>query len=250
MTPVSVTQGTQEIRDTYMVTQPDKRQFVNFTFYKMDPAFRRLPSEEKQRAKEEFAQAAACGAGDEMMVFTYSLVGIRADADFMLWRIAYDTDVFERHAAAMNRTALAGYLRESHAFFSQTKHSVYVDKHEHPGQEGRRLVLNPGTRKYLFVYPFVKTRPWYLLSKEERQKAMDVHIAVGHRFPSVKLNTTYSFGLDDQEFVVAFETNSPDDFVDLVMALRETESSLYTLRDTPIFTCVRREMGEIMDLLA
>lgn len=233
-----------------MEIQTDRRQFVSFAFYKLDPAFRRLPAEDKARAKAEFTQAVACGSGEDMMVFSYSLVGIRAEADLMLWRIAYDTDPIQAQAAAINRTALGGYLREAYSFFSQTKHSVYVDKHEHPGQEGRRLMLNPGSRKYLFVYPFVKTRPWYLLSKEDRQKAMDVHIAVGHRFPSVKLNTTYSFGLDDQEFVVAFETNKPDDFVDLVMALRETESSLYTLRDTPIFTCVRQEIGDILDTLA
>lgn len=233
-----------------MVIRPDQRQFVNFAFYKLDPDFRRLPAEEKQRAKAEFAEAVNAGAGDDMMVFAYSLVGLRAEADLMLWRIAYDTDPIQAHAAAMNRTALAGYLTQPHSYFSQTKHSVYVDKHEHPGQEGRRLMLNPGSRKYLFVYPFVKTRPWYLLSKEERQKAMDVHIAVGHRFPSVKLNTTYSFGLDDQEFVVAFETNKPDDFVDLVMALRETESSLFTLRDTPIFSCVRGEVADILNAMA
>jgi chlorite dismutase len=96
----------------------------------------------------------------------------------------------------------------------------------------------------------VKTRQWYLLSKEERQKMMDVHIAVGHKYPSVKLNTTYSFGLDDQEFVVAFETESADDFLDLVMALRETQSSLFTLRDTPIYTCVRQDLPAILDSLA
>jgi chlorite dismutase len=232
-----------------MEIQSDKRQFVHFAFHRLDPAFRRLPSVERDRAFLEYERAMA-SAGDSMMLFTYSLVGIRADVDFMTWRIAYDTDVFQSHSGALNRTALGGYLETRYAYLSQTKHSVYVDKHEHPGQEGRRLMLNPGTRKYLFVYPFLKTRPWYLLSKEDRQKAMDVHISVGHRFPSVKLNTTYSFGLDDQEFVVAFETNEPGDFMDLVMALRETESSLYTLRDTPIFTCVRQEMGEILASLA
>ncbi|HEY3266778.1 MAG TPA: chlorite dismutase family protein [Armatimonadota bacterium] len=228
-----------------METQPGERQFVSFSFYRLDPAFRRLPAAQKEAAREEFV--AAVSHGEEMMAFSYSLVGLRAEADFMLWRIAYGTDAFQCHTAALNKTALAGYLSTPYAYLSQTKHSVYVDKHEHPGQEGRRLMLNPGSRKYLFVYPFTKTRPWYLLGKEDRQKAMDTHIAVGHRFPSVKLNTTYSFGMDDQEFVVAFETNKPDDFLDLVMALRETESSLYTLRDTPIFTCVRQEIPEILD---
>ena len=97
-----------------------------------------------------------------------------------------------------------------------TKRSQYVDKHEHADQEGRRTRIRPTGRKYLFVYPMVKKRPWYRLSLEERQKAMDEHIRVGHEFPRVKINTSYSFGLDDQEFVVAFESDYPSDFLDLV----------------------------------
>jgi chlorite dismutase len=233
-----------------MEIQPDQRQFVSFAFYKIDPAFRRLSVEEKDRAKKEFAQAVECSTGDDMMCFTYSTVGMRGDTDLMIWRIAYSTDPLQRQAAALNRTVLGGYLSTPYSYLSQTKHSVYVDSHEHPGQEGKRLNLDPGSKKYLIVYPFLKTRPWYILSKEERQRLMSTHITVGHSFPSVKLNTTYSFGLDDQEFVVAFETAKPSDFVDLVMALRETESSLYTLKDTPIFTCVRATMSEILDQLA
>ena len=75
---------------------------------------------------------------------------------------------------------------------------------------------------------------------------MSEHIRVGHEFPRVKLNTTYSFGLDDQEFVVAFETDYPSDFLDLVQRLRETQGSAYTLRDTPIFTCVRTSVEDML----
>ena len=103
--------------------------------------------------------------------------------------------------------------------------------------------------KYLFVYPFVKTPEWYLLTKHARQGMMDEHIVVGTKFPSVKLNTTYSFGLDDPEFVVAFETDKPEDFLDLVMELRETQGRLYTLRDTPIFTCISKSLQNMLDLL-
>jgi chlorite dismutase len=88
-----------------------------------------------------------------------------------------------------------------------------------------------------------------LLPLEERQALMDGHIRIGNKYPSVKLNTTYSFGLDDQEFVVAFETDEPKDFLDLVMELRETESSKYTLRDTPIFTCVQMPVAKILEQL-
>jgi chlorite dismutase len=95
----------------------------------------------------------------------------------------------------------------------------------------------------------VKLRPWYRLAFDERQRIMDEHIATGHKYPSVRINTTYSFGLDDQEFVVAFESNKPEDFLDLVQDLRASESSAYTEREIPIFTCVRRPIGEVLDLL-
>ena len=78
---------------------------------------------------------------------------------------------------------------------------------------------------------------------------MNEHIRVGHKYPRVRLNTTYSFGLDDQEFVLAFETDYPTDFLDLVMELRETEASSYTLRDTPIFTCLKAEGSDLVRAL-
>ena len=67
---------------------------------------------------------------------------------------------------------------------------------------------------------------------------MQEHITLGKQYPDIDLNTSYSFGLDDQEFVVAFETDDPGSFLDLVQRLRTTESSLYTKRDTPTFTCI------------
>ena len=132
-----------------------------------------------------------------------------------------------------------------------TKRSTYVDKHEHAGSEGRssRMVIVPGGRRYLFVYPFVKTRAWYRLPQEERQRQMSEHIAMGHKYPTVKINTTYSFGLDDQEFVVAFESDHVADFLDLVQEMRGSEASTHTVRDTPSFSCIRCEPGEMLAAL-
>ena len=140
------------------------------------------------------------------------------------------------------------YLRETHAFLSMTKRSVYVGKNAR-GAHDPRLVIAPEDKKYLFVYPFVKTRAWYALSAEDRKRMMNEHIRVGLTYPSVSLNTTYSFGLDDQEFVVAFETDNLADFLDLVQELRETEASMYTLRDTPMFTCVSQSLDSILDAI-
>lgn len=152
-------------------------------------------------------------------------------------------------SSSLLHTGLGQYLSIPYSYLSMTKRSMYVDKHVHGDQESRRTRVVPGESKYLFVYPFVKTREWYRLPKEKRQEFMDEHIRIGHRYPSVKLNTTYSFGLDDQDFVVAFESDKPADFLDLVMELRETESSRYTLRDTPTFTCVKKPLETILNEL-
>src|SRR5687767_2221569 len=225
---------------------PLQRQFVNFMFFRVDRAFRSLPADVKAEAKRELAEIVKRYQGP-MFVLPYSTVGLKAGVDFMLWRIGYDLDPFQQMVADMNRSMLGRYLEIPESFLAMTKHSQYVDEHVHEGQEGRRLRIVPGKKPFLFVYPFVKTRDWYLLPMTERQRIMNEHIAIGHKYPRVKINTTYSFGLDDQDFVVAFESDVADEFLDLVQELRETESSKYTVRDTPMYTCRRSSMEEILD---
>lgn len=224
------------------------RQFVNFAFYKLDAAFRRLSCSEKAAAKEEFA-AILNQRTPGFMCLTYSTVGLKADSDLLLWRIGQSTDEFQAQSAAINKSKLGAYLTQPHSLLSMTKRSMYIDKLDPFHTAESRTHIIPGKRKYLFIYPFVKTRDWYLLPLEKRQAIMDVHIRVGNKYPSVKLNTAYSFGLDDQDFVVAFESEEPKDFLDLVMELRETESSKFTQRDTPIFTCVQLPIEKILDQL-
>lgn len=222
---------------------PDQREFVRFAFHKVSPAWRSLEAGEREDATAEVENVVARYA-EGMMIRPYSTVGTRADADLCLWTASRELGSIQDFARDFSSTRLGRLSEVSHSFLAMTKRSMYLETHQHPGQE--RLHIRPSRAKYMFVYPFVKTRQWYLLPKAERQRIMDVHIATGHKYPSVKINTTYSFGLDDQDFVVAFETNEPADFLDLVMDLRETESSLYTVRDTPIFTCVGKPLREIV----
>jgi chlorite dismutase len=224
------------------------RQIVNFRFYKLDPMFRRLSDSEKRVAKEDFLTLINQKT-EGLITLTYSTVGLRGDCDMLIWRIAPSTDIIQGHTGAINKSRLGAFLTTPHSFVSMTKRSMYIDKLDPFHTAESRTHIIPGKRKYLFVYPFVKTRDWYLLPMEKRQEVMDEHIKVGNKYPSVKLNTTYSFGLDDQDFVVAFETEEPKDFLDLVMELRETEGSRYTVRDTPIFTCVQMPMEKILDQL-
>ena len=223
-----------------------QRQFVNFMFFRADRAFRSLPADVKADAKRELAEIIERYHGP-MIVLAYSTLGLKAGVDFMLWRIGFDLDPFQKMAADINKSVLGRYLDVPVSFLAMTKHSQYVEEHVHEGQEGRRLRIVPGKRPFLFVYPFVKTRDWYLLPMAERQRIMNEHIAIGHKYPRVKINTTYSFGLDDQDFVVAFESDTADEFLDLVQELRETESSKFTVRDTPMFTCRKAALEEILD---
>jgi chlorite dismutase len=223
------------------------RQFVNFTFYRAGTEWRRLSGEEKQRYRDEFV-----GTVDDfrrqLLIHTYSTVGLRTNVDFMIWRIGYELDPIQSMTARLNATEMAKYIEPTQSFLSMTKRSMYIDR-DNPEHVEDRLHIVPGKSEYLFVYPFVKTREWYSRTADQRQEMMDEHIRIGTKYRSVKLHTTYSFGLDDQEFVVAFETDHPADFLDLVQELRETKASSYTLRDTPMFTCRQRTLAECLEAL-
>ena len=223
------------------------RQFVNFTFYRARPEWRLLSNEDKQRCRDEFVKTV-----DEfrssLLIHSYSTIGLRTNVDFMIWRIGYELEPMQEMTARLNKTEMGKYIEPTQSFLSMTKRSMYIDK-DNPEHVEDRLHIVPGKSQYLFVYPFVKTREWYARTAEQRQEMMDEHIRIGMKYRSVKLHTTYSFGLDDQEFVVAFETDHPADFLDLVQELRETKASSYTLRDTPMFTCRQRTLSECLEAL-
>lgn len=250
---MAIVPNTPDVPQTEVTAAPAKpkpkqpRQLVRFTFYKLDPQWQLLPAEMRERGKQEVKQVIEKYA-ENALIRSYGLYGVRSDCDFMLWQATYDIEDLRTLSSLIRRSAMGPYLRETHAFLSMTKRSVYVGKNAR-GTHDPRLVIAPDDRKYLFVYPFVKTRAWYALPMEDRKRMMNEHIKVGLTYPSVSLNTTYSFGLDDQEFVVAFETDEIADFLDLVQQLRETEASMYTLRDTPMFTCISQSVEDILEAI-
>jgi chlorite dismutase len=206
-----------------------QRHFVKYTFLKVDPAWRRLDDEQRAEDKREFIAACADFAEGHLLR-AFSLVGTRGEADMMILTQAQNLERIHEFHVVLAQSGLMRWSTVPYSFLAMTKPSEY--------SEESRLEVRPAHAKYLFVYPFVKTRAWYALPSEERYRIMQEHIRIGREYPSVDLNTSYSFGLDDQEFVVAFETDNPADFLDLVQRLRTTESSAYTLRDTPTFTCI------------
>ena len=231
-------------------TRPGRRQVVKFTFFKVAPEWRRLDIAERERQLREFADVVDAWRGRNL-IRTYSTIGTRGDTDFMIWQVSYDLEDIQRLTSELLGTALAGYLTTPHSYLSMTKNSAYVEKYAGPGEDrATRLALAPGEHKYLFVYPLTKMREWYGLPMADRQQIMNQHIAIGATYSSVKINTTYSFGLDDQEFVLAFETDEPGDFLDLVQELRGSTSSAYTLSDVPIFSCIATSTRGMLDALA
>jgi chlorite dismutase len=213
-----------------------------YTLFRTTPAYLQLGKDEKSRAVADHLSRLEQHRGP-VTVRSYSTLGIRRDADFLLWLISRDLPPVQTLVEGLRKSALSPYLENSYVFLAVTRESTYVRDHR---DEEEQAILPSGAGQYLFIYPFVKTREWYLLPMEERRRMMAEHIRVGHKFPGIRINTSSSFGLDDQDFVVSFEGNDPKEFVTLVMQLRESQASRYTQRDTPIFTCVKRPLEEIL----
>jgi chlorite dismutase len=204
-------------------------QYVAYTYYRVDPAWRRLPVEERQAAKDAFAEVVDDFTDRFDHLRAYTTTGVRPETDFFLWKITDRYEALGELGAALNGTPLAGWLTTPYSYLATTKASQYTN-----ARRARKLV--PQGSPYLVVYPFVKVRPWYSLSEADRQRAMDEHIRIGREeFPGIKNHTSYSFGIDDQEFMTAFECDEPADFMHLMLRLRDSEASAYTERDVPIF---------------
>jgi chlorite dismutase len=218
--------------------------FVHVLALKLDPAWRRSPDEIRSRDAAAFDVAAAAVAR-RVRTFTYSMVGLRADVDVLFWRLAPSVEVLEETAAALLQAGVGRHMTVAQSMLGIVRPSQYVKK---PTAQEQAMFAGE-RRAYLIVYPFVKTAEWYLLDREARQAMMNEHMKIGHQYPTVQQLLAYSFGLDDQEFIVAYETDDLQAFLDLVYALRMAQGRKYTLRDTPILTGIHRPLSRILALL-
>jgi chlorite dismutase len=209
------------------------------------PEWRRRSQAERSADLESFCAADATAADVGVRSLTYSSIGLEPGTDIVLWRTAEAVDALETAAAALLRSDLGGWLTVRHSFVGRMGESQYVVKPTE--QEAGLTGVEAG--RYVVVYPFTKSTDWYLQSREARQGVMNEHMRVGRSYPSVRQALAYSFGLDDQDFVVAYETDDLDAFGDLVRELRGTDSRRGTVRDTPLLLGIRRSLGEIAALL-
>src|SRR6202140_1628056 len=208
--------------------------FVHALALGLDPAWRRLSREERCDSAAELATAVS--AESEVTTFSYSMVGLQPGADVLLWSLSPSLDMLEERSASVLRSGMGTWMRVRESFLGIIQPSQYVKK---PTLQEQSLFSGERSR-YLIVYPFTKTSDWYLLGREARQGIMNEHMRVGHDYPQVRQLLAYSFGIDDQDFLVAYETDDLAVFGELVRALRSTESRRSTVRDAPILIGIRR----------
>lgn len=222
-------------------------ELYRFLTFKLNADWYRLERAERAAQKRDFATELHASG---VPTHAYSLVGTRADADLLLWAIGRELEDLRRLEAHLRGTALWAYSTRPYGYLAARRKSKYLGEHAHADAEHARSTAGPvGDRPYLVVYPMTKLRSWYRLSLEERTRIMAGHFAIGHRYPDVRIHTAYSFGLDDQEFVVTFEVQDVRDFLALVAELRESEASAYTQTETPIFTATACTIEAALDLV-
>jgi len=216
------------------MSEDNDQYYFNYSFFKVDPKWRWMADLAKEESAKE-VEIVIKNSG--IMYRTYSNLGLRDDADFMFWFAAKTIEEIQAVIEKLYKTVFGKYIIPSRTYLSCTRPSFYVQE-----QKAHGFVTGADAKKNVIVYPFTKTREWYLLPKEKRQEIMDEHIEVSKKYPQVILNTTYSFGIHDEDFMLAFEVDDIRDFQDLIMDLRETQVSSYVKNDIPMIVCVKKDI--------
>ncbi|MBA3600656.1 MAG: chlorite dismutase family protein [Acidobacteria bacterium] len=222
-----------------------EKQFVNFMFLRINPDWRKLDAETKRIFKAEF-QTVFDKFNENLLLFSYSLVGFDSKADLMFWRIGNSLDLIQEMTAKLYRTNLGSFIETTDNYLSVTKKMMFLPAGENGNAEDRYHVI-AGEKKYHFVYPFARHSDWYDKTGEERDALIEENYMVGKKFENVKIHLTHAFGFSEQEFIVSFETDEPKDFLALAEELRQTPASCFTLRGMPVYTCRQRSLIGCLD---
>ena len=223
------------------VSEENNQYYFNFSFFKVDPKWRWMADLAKEESAKEVENVMN---NSGIMYRTYSNLGLRDDADFLFWFAAKTVEEIQAVIEKLYKTVFGKYIIPSRTYLSCTRPSLYVQE-----QKAHGFLTGNDPKKHVIVYPFTKTREWYLLPKEKRQEIMDEHIEVSKKYPQIVLNTTYSFGIHDEDFMLAFEVDDIKDFQDLIMDLRETQVSTYVKNDIPMIVCVKKDLVPLISSL-
>lgn len=214
-----------------------------FWFFGVLPSWWQLGQDCRADAVAEFADYLD-QAAEVTLRGSYELAGFRHDADLLVWVHGEKLEAIQSLAVDLRRSALGRHSARLNTLLGLVRPSQYV--HDHMPAFTRGVA----PRTYLSVYPFVKSHDWYQIPFEERRRIMMEHGVMGKPFQETVLtNTIYSYGLTDDEFVVAFESEEPLEIVNMIEALRPAKARIYTVRDTPIVLGARKPIAEILDSL-
>jgi hydrogen peroxide-dependent heme synthase len=216
--------------------------------YTMWSVFRVQPGVLGEDRGEAAAQATdyldALAGKDVAVRGVYDLTGMRADADYMVWWHAENVEALQAAYAGLRRTTALG--RASTPVWSQVAlhRPAEFNKSHLPA-----FIAGEEPRRYLCVYPFVRSLDWYLLPDEERRQMLADHGMQARGYPDVRANTVPAFALGDYEWILAFEADELDRIVDLMRHLRATEARRHVREETPFFTGPRVQPGDLLTAL-
>lgn len=204
-------------------------QFAAWWLYKRSATWREISGEGFDEAAAELTSLLESPAEGVTVRGVYSSLGLSADVDLIVWAHAESIKLLQPLAIAIDQTAIGAHLDMVHNYIGVGGMSQYDPTH------GPAFIKGQPAKDYLSVYPFSKTPDWFLIDYKERQRLMVEHGMMGREFPDILTNTVNSFGIQDQEFVVALEDDDPEQLIKMVQRLRAAEVRKWTALDTPIF---------------
>ena len=220
--------------------EDNRTQFAAFWLFTRRDDWRELVHDDWHAAVEEFTGAIEQPGEGVSIRATYSLMGLRPDAEMMIWVHADRLDQITDYAVKLDQTTIGRAMKRADGYIGVAGGSQY-DKEHAPA-----FIKGLDAKRYLSVYPFIKTTGWYLLDFKERRKLMLEHGELGREYPDLLTNTVNSFGLQDQEFIVAIEGDDPLRLMRMVQDLRAAEVREYTKLDTPIYLGEAKSIADVL----
>jgi chlorite dismutase len=218
----------------------DLNQVIRYTMWSVFRVRDRLPEDRAGLVTEVDALLDQLATKDVVTRGTYDVSGLRADADFMVWWHAADSDDLQDAYARFRRTSLGAACEPVWSSMALHRPAEFNKSHV------PAFLADEEPRAYLCVYPFVRSYDWYLLPDEERRAMLAEHGQQARGFPDVRANTVASFALGDYEWMLAFEADELHRIVDLMRHLRGSRARLHVREEVPFYTGRRRPVSELV----
>ncbi|MGI8419425.1 MAG: chlorite dismutase family protein [Candidatus Levyibacteriota bacterium] len=213
----------------------------NYILFSSKDTLHELPEKTRQEYEKVFLKLLT--SDKKVIAHTFATLGLKANTNLLIWFQADSIEAIQDLLNKLIHSDIGKYLTITHTLFGMTRPTQYhKDSTMH-------LETDRKGKKYLIIYPFTKTMDWYKIDFEERRNLMWGHVQIGKKHPTIEQLLLYSYGIDDSEFLVSYETDDLSEFQTLVMELRSDKVRAYTLKDTPIFTCVYRKPEEALTFL-